>query len=161
LVPDQIIINRILRRLAREYPKVVEISCIPEIDTPDCHRALFFLAETGLVESVSESPKRNGQAPEMLEAKITARGLSSLDDRQFTNNTVNQSFNCIDPDAFRTFLSQEIARASLNEPTRSQAIDRINQLTNREIDALSVKLITAAVRNPELFVELIAGLVKK
>jgi hypothetical protein len=161
LGPDQIVINRILRRLAKEYPAVVEISCFPEIDTPECHRALFFLAETGLVESVAESPKRSGQAPEMLEAKITARGLSSLDDRQFTNNTINQSFNCIDPDAFRTFLSQEISRASLDESTRSQAIGRIKQLTNREIDALSVKLIAAAVRNSELLAELIAGLVKK
>ncbi len=77
MVPNEYQMRRVLRRLEREYPGLVDISRYAEIDTPESHRALFYLAEKGFVEpgTVSERP---GQSREMLEARITAKGLDWL-----------------------------------------------------------------------------------
>lgn len=49
MVPDEHLMRRVLRRLAKGYPARVEISLFADIDTPEGHRALFYPAEKGLV----------------------------------------------------------------------------------------------------------------
>lgn len=77
--PDKHQQRRVLRRLAKEFPRWVEVSRFAEIDTVEAHQVLFHLATKRFVEP-GEISDRPGQMPEMLEARITPKGLDWLEE---------------------------------------------------------------------------------
>ena len=157
-MPNQLLVSRVLRRLAKEYPNEVEISCYPEIDTPECHRALFYLADKKLIEAINISPIRIGQPPEILKARINAESLEYLNGHALSSDVDAERAPVLDAEAFRAFLTQEISRGGLPVPTRRDLNNRISAMSSHELNALALKLIRASVRDPNVLVSIILEL---
>lgn len=153
MAPDTNQMRRVLRRLARAYPNVVEISTIPEIDTPDGHRTLFYLEEKRYVErgSVSERP---GQAREMLAARATAKGLDWL--KKGVDPTPLLSSSPAELEALREFLSQSIQSSDLHTEIKQPAVARLHGLSAEELKALHLRLLRSLAEKPEMIVEAIS-----
>jgi hypothetical protein len=153
IVPDEYQQRRVLRRLAKESPGLVEVSLFAEIDTPEGHRALFYLAEKGLVEpgQISDRP---GRSREMLEARITAKGLDWLESGGDSREVPNQA-TVADTEALRHFLLQSLNVPSLSERTRMAGKKRLLDLSTEELKALHLKLLQALAERPDIIVEVL------
>lgn len=155
VVPDVYQMRRVLRRIADAYPRLVEVSTVPDIDTPQGHRTLFYLEEKELVArgTVSEHP---GQPSEMLEVRATAKGidwLSKGDDRALEDPTSDSPSGL---EALRYFLRQSIEASDLQHGAKHIAIDQLLGLSTDGLKALHLRLLQAIAESPEVIVEQIA-----
>jgi hypothetical protein len=156
MAPNDYLLNRVLRRLARHYPNHVEIFALDDLDTPETQRALFYLHEKGLVEPgfISDRP---GNPREMLKAKITARGLEVLRggdkaEAEVTRGTFPPPFEI---EALRHFLKQAMESAALSESKRQAATERLMAFSEADMKSLLVRLIQMVSRRPEEIVDVI------
>ena len=125
--PDPILMRLILRKLAREFPSFVEISVHAVLDTPECHRTLFYLAEKNLVEPGAIS-KRPGQRREMLEAKITALGLDWLQNQGVASTEYFENAGPFELEALRHFLKQALDNSEIDSDVRGDAVAKLMTL---------------------------------
>ena len=155
MAQDPILMRRVLRRLAREYPSFVEISVHPELDTPDAHRTLFYLAEKELVEPRAIS-NRPGQPREMLEAKITASGLDWLEKPEATPSEFGDASSPFELEALRHFLKQSLEMSNLSQEPRHQAITHLMSFSGAEVKSLVLRLLQRTAERPVELAELIS-----
>ena len=153
IVPDENLQRRVLRRLAKESPGLVEVSLFPEIDTSEGHRALFYLAEKGLVEPGSTS-NRPGSSREMLDARITAKGLDWLESGR-TSQEMPNLITAADTEALRHFLMQSLNVPTLSERTMLVVKERLLGLSTDQLRALHLKLLRALAQRPDIIVEVL------
>ena len=153
MVPDEYQMRRVLRRLAREYPRLVETGLFAEIDTPESHRALFYLAEKGYVEpgQISERP---GQSREMLEARITAKGLDWLE-KGIDSTSVDHETAFGEYEALRQFLVQSINASTLSAKLKEATRTRLLGFSGEDLKALQLRLLQAIAERPEVIAELV------
>jgi len=155
VTPDPIVVRRVLRRIAREFPNIVEISVFPELDTADGHRALFYLADKKFIEPGAVS-NRPGQPREMLQAKITASGLDWLHGQDSTPNALGDATSPFELEALRYFLKQSIETSDIAVPAKQVAIARLLAFSSADIKALVLRLLQAAADRPDVLVEFIS-----
>lgn len=152
VIPDQHLQDRVLRRLAREYPNRVEVSTLGALDTPETQRALFYLYEKGFVEAgyISERP---GQPREMLEAKITARGMEAL---VGVRDTTPQGAHVVVPfeiDALRHFFKRSIEGSAIADSKKQRAIERLMGFSDADVKALLVRLVHQLAERPDALID--------
>jgi hypothetical protein len=152
---DQILMRRVLRRLAREYPSFVEISVHPELDTSETHQALFYLAEKRLVEPGATS-NRAGQPREMLEAKITPAGLDWLEEPVAAPSELGDAAGPFELEALRHFLKQALVMSHLPQESRQQAIAQLMSFSGAEVKSLILRLLQRTGERPTELAELIS-----
>lgn len=152
---DPTLIKTILSTLKREYPNKVEISRYPRIDTPDAHRALFYLAEKRLISS-GEVSDREG-VRQMLVAKITAKGLDYLGKEEQNGNQKEAIRPILDIEKLRELLEQTLSTPQFNNGRELMAISRLRAISEQEMQYIVKKLINVAARNPEAFTDAILG----
>jgi hypothetical protein len=155
MAPDPLLVRRALRRLAREFPNIVEISAFPELDTADGHRALFYLADKKFVESGAIS-NRLGQPREMLQAKITASGLDWLHGEESTSSALGDTTSPFELEALRHFLKQSLETSDIPAQKKQVAIARLLAFSSADVKALVLRLLQATADRPDVLVELIS-----
>jgi len=155
MAQDPILMRRVLRRLAREYPSFVEISVHPELDTPDAHRTLFYLAEKELVEPGATS-NRPAQSREMLEAKITVSGLNWLKNPDAASSEFGDASSPFELEALRHFLKQSLEMSNLAQEPRQQAIAQLMSFSGAEVKSLVLRLLQRTAERPAELAELIS-----
>lgn len=155
IVPDEYQQRRVLRRLAKEFPGLVEVSLFADIDTPEGHRALFYLAEKGFVDpgQISDRP---GRSREMLEARITAKGMDWLESGG-APQALRTEMTVTEYEALRQFLVQSVIASSLAEGTKVATRDRLLGLSSEELRALHLRLLQALAERPEIIAEVVAS----
>jgi hypothetical protein len=146
--------RHILRRLAREFPTVVEISTVADLDTPEAHAALFYLAEKGLVEPGYIS-NRAGESREMLQARITARGPDWLQAEGDSSIGAADLASIFEPEEFRHYIRQSVDSSNLPDHSKRSAIQRLMTFDALDIRALALRLVQTIAHRPEVIVELI------
>jgi hypothetical protein len=154
MAPSEQLLNRVLRRLARDYPNDVEIFTLDDLDTPETQRALFYLHEKGLIEPgfISERP---GQPREMLKAKITARGLETLKGVGAKASSGTALPVPFEIEALRHFIKQSIENAALSASSKQIAIERLMGFSEADMKSVLVKLVQKISRRPEEVIEII------
>jgi hypothetical protein len=154
VLPNQYLMNRLLRRLAREYPNRVEISTLEDLDTPEAQRALFYLAEQGLVAPgfISERP---GQPREMLEATITARGLEKVQGEAEPPSQQPGLPLPFEMEALRHFLKRSIESSTLPETVKQESAERLMAFSDDDVKFLVIRLIQKVAEDPKVIAHLI------
>ena len=155
MTPDLLLQRRVLRRLAREFPSIVEVSTVPELDTVDAHGALFFLAEKKFVDPGAIS-SRPGEPREMLEATITAAGLEWLGGQDTPADSLTDGASPFELEALRHFLKQALECADISAQTKQDAIARLLAFSSADIKALVLRLLRATTDRPDVLVDLIS-----
>lgn len=150
---DPSLVKTILSTLKREYPNKVETSRYPRIDTPDAHRAMFYVAEKRLITSCEVS-EREG-IKQMLVAKLTAKGLDYLEKEEQETTKKKPAPSVLDAEELREFLSNILSSPQFNNSNELMVISRLRATTKQEIQTIVKRLIKVAARNPEAFVEAI------
>ncbi len=153
IVPDEYQQRRVLRRLAKEFPGLVEVSLFADIDTPESHRVLFYLAEKGFVEpgQISDRP---GRSREMLEARITAKGLDWLE-KGGESQALRGEMTIGESEALRQFLVQSLNASSLSEEVKVTAKNRLLGFSAEDLKALHLRLLQALAQRPEVIAEVL------
>lgn len=159
MVPDEYQMRHVLRRLAKEYPASIEITVFADLDTPEGHRALFYMAEKQFVEPVQVS-ERPGQSREMLEARITAKGLDWLEKGTETPAAANDTA-FVESEALRQFLVQSINASALSREIKEGTRTRLLAFSREDLKALYRRLLQAIAERPELIAQIILGGVPK
>ena len=152
MTPNDYQQNRVLRRLAKHYPNHVEISELPELDTPETQRVLFYLEEKGLVEPGFISA-RPGQPREMLQARITALGLDRVKGRDLGQCVVSPL--PFETEALRHFIKQSLEIAEFSQSAKQGAVRRLMALSEADMKSLLVKALQRISRRPEDILEII------
>lgn len=139
------LITTVLKTLELEYPNMVETSRYPRIDTPDAHRIMFYLAEKDLIKAGEISER--GKFPEMLEAKITAKGLDYLDNPVSSHTLQSNGNSIFDTKTLRDFVIHALSSSQLDNQSTQLAIEKLLTLDQGEMDAFAIKLLQIAVRD--------------
>jgi len=153
MVPDEYQMRHVLGQLAREYPGRVEISLFAELDTPENHRALFYLAEKGFVEP-GQMSERPGQNREMLEARITATGLDWLE-KGTDSISVGNGTASGESEALRQFLLRAVNASTLSRELKEATKTRLLAFSGEDLKALQLRLLQAMAERPEVIAELV------
>lgn len=91
----------------------------------------------------------------MLEARITARGLQTL--QTGTQQTHKQTPIPFEIEALRHFLRQSLNDFDLPAQTKQNAIDRLMGFSETEVKALAVRLIQNTAERPDVIAEFIGS----
>ena len=147
------LINTILGILKQDYPNMVETTRFGSIDTLDGHKTMFFLAESELITSGEIS--RRGDFPEMLEAKITAKGLEHIESSTYANNLKTDQSLISDTEALKSFVTQVLSSTKPIKQETKLAIDNLQNFNNREMSAFTIKLIKLAVKDQNSIISIL------
>ena len=131
---------------------MVETSRYRSIDTIDAHRVMFYLDEQGLIERGEVSHR--DKFPEMLEAKITAKGIDYLNESSGKQNERVQAA-IFDSSALRKFLMQSIQASDISQVEADSAIEELRNINDEKIQSLAIKLLQIAVKNPSNILSLL------
>ena len=151
--PDRSLQQKILESLREQYPEIVEISVLPFYQrNPQFMGNLFYLEEHELIKAVGKRVDVFGVPPEILSAKITAKGIDFIENDGGIDailKTITVKFN---PEDIRKLLYDKIELAHIPIEEKNSILQTIKNMPAEGLKLVTEKLINFGLdQTPDVF----------